>query len=735
MEPSSQRAEDSTTLSAFVARVRAARSARADGHFETAIREFRTSLELEPRAAAVWSMLSNVLREAGHSQQALDAAERALAIDPRLPEAHLNEGAALHAAGRTREAVVSYRLALTFPETSRAARANLALALRAQATSPPPPGWQLLLRSLQEAANAELWLALGRYLRKERPASAIACYERSVALGPTGCSLRELAVVLWQNAHFDAARERMAEAVEFEPNEPLGYRMLGSWLAAPCSLLDGARWERLLERCPDDPVALGRLTAAVRRHGLVTLSRRLAERSVQIAPERAEGYLSLSAALADQGCAKEAVQACERGLVQNPELWGAHSNLLFSLHLDPDVSAVEIFERHCAFGRALQASVRAEHCASRRCSEPERTLRIGYVSPDFCAHAVSYFIEPVLQQHDRGAFDVTCYSDVTQPDAVTERLATTTRLVPCGAWSHQTLAERIAADAIDILVDLAGHTGRNRLPAFARRPSPIQLSWLGYFDTTGVEAIDYRLADAHSFAPSMDAHFVERVVRLPRSVNCFLAPPGPEPRAAPELSRGKLTFGCFNNPAKINRRVVSVFARILRDVEGAELVLKYRAFNDRAMRARYHEWFAAEGVAPERVRMVGSSGVQEFMEAVSDVDIALDPFPYGGETTALHTLWMGVPVVTLEGPMPMQRLTSRVLRWCGLSEWIAQTEDEYVTIVERLVRAQPQRQAWRRTLRGQLQASPLCDHRGITRDLEATYRELWRQHCCRADVV
>jgi predicted O-linked N-acetylglucosamine transferase (SPINDLY family) len=284
------------------------------------------------------------------------------------------------------------------------------------------------------------------------------------------------------------------------------------------------------------------------------------------------------------------------------------------------------------------------------------------------------------------------------------------QFVRCAGWSDAALAERI------------------RL-VFARKPSPIQVSWIGYFDTTGLAAIDYRIADRFSVPEELTRLFVERIVHLPRTANCFLPPESPAPAEPPCLTRGHVTFGCFNNPAKITRGVVAVFGRILRAVSGSRLILKYGAFDDPELRARYLSWLAEEGVCEDRVELSGHSSLPHFLACFAQIDVALDPFPYSGETTALHTLWMGVPLVALEGETLVQRLASRVLHVAGLSEWVARSESEYVRIASALAEDKPALARQRAGLRARLQASPLLDHRGVTCELEDAYRQMWRTWC------
>ena len=406
--------------------------------------------------------------------------------------------------------------------------------------------------------------------------------------------------------------------------------------------------------------------------------------------------------------------------------------MLVNAHFEAHINPEALLAQHREVGRALSefvGPVRAEHSNHR---DPERRLRIGYVSPDLNEHPVSHFLEPVLREHDRGAFEIYCYSDVVRPDVVTARLRHYPNVYrACAGQDDEALAERIRADQIDILVDLAGHGLNNRMSVFARKPSPVQVTWLGYFDTTGLEAVDYRIGDAHSIPNGAERYFVERVVRLPRSATCFLPRQSPEISPPPSASSGRVTFGCFSNPAKINRDTAAVFGRILRGVPDSVLRLKYHTFRDPGVIGRFERWFAEEGIARDRLQFQGFTPLDEYLAAYGEVDVALDPFPYGGETTALHALWMGVPIVCLEGRTVVERLASRVLRVAALDDWVARSIDEYVRIALRLAGNPVALAHARHGLRDLLSATPLLDHRGVTRDLEAAYRSMWRTWCAR----
>jgi protein O-GlcNAc transferase len=714
-----------------------ARAEREAGRLPEAIAAFERVLELERNSPDAWSMLSNALREAGRFEEALRAASEAVRRNPWHGQAHLNQGAALHCLGRLSDAVASYWVATTKASSRSAAARNLEALLRdgRSQTSPIAPDIALVRRLWQTPDDAAAMLELARLEQgRGHSSTAMLCLERAAELGTRSIIYQELSVLAWGLGQRAAARDRMLRAFECPDVDAPAYRRLGAWLVAqPTFRTLGPRWQAVFERCPDDYAALSNLGVALRRQGLPSEAERLQRRALMLDPDRVDAHANLGRALNDQGCFREAAAAYRRALELDPTLWMFASNLLLFRHADPSASAEAIFAEHVAFGQRYAEPLALERAFSQS-RDPERRLKLGYVSRDFRLHPVAHFIEPVLAEHDPNSVDVHCYSDVERPDAITARLASLVpHFIPCAGWTDARLADQIASDQIDILVDLSGHTGNNRLLAFARKPSPVQVAWLGYFDTTGLSSIDYRIADEHAVPAAAERFFVERVVRLPRSQNCFLPGEAPEPSAPPCLSRGWVTFGCFNNPVKLTREVIAVFGRILRELGHSRLKLKYSTLDDPGLRARYLGWLGEEGIEEARVDISGASPMPRYLECLADLDIALDPFPYTGETTALHTLWMGVPVVTLEGQTLVQRLGSRVLRVAGLDEWVASSADDYVRIALALARAPQRLKEVRAGLRERLRQSPLLDHRGVTRELEAAYRQMWRTYCARAE--
>jgi predicted O-linked N-acetylglucosamine transferase (SPINDLY family) len=434
----------------------------------------------------------------------------------------------------------------------------------------------------------------------------------------------------------------------------------------------------------------------------------------------------------DMGRAREALEQFAVAMSLAPRNVVTHSTYLATLnymgHLEPGA----VFEAHRKFGERFEPTVRRLPPAARPAGDDatRRPLRVGYLSPDLRTHAVAHFIEPVLAHHDRAAVESFCYHDSPIVDAVSRRLQSL-----AAHWTHafgmsdDALAQRIQQDGIDILVDLAGHMGNERLLLLARKPASVQATWIGYPNTTGLTSIDFRITDALADPPGMtESLHTEQLVRLPECFSCYQPPADTPPVASlPALRNGFVTFGSFNNIAKMTPQVVQVWARILQRVPQARLTLKTKVLRSPSMQTLVRGAFAAHGVAGERLTLLGNdASVREHFDRCNAIDVALDPFPYNGTTTTLDALWMGVPVVSLAGRSHVGRVGVSQLSNLGLSELIARDEDDYVEIAARLAGDLPRLAALRSGLRERLRASPLMDAPRFTRHLEAAYRSMWQ---------
>ena len=454
--------------------------------------------------------------------------------------------------------------------------------------------------------------------------------------------------------------------------------------------------------------------------------------ALEVAPHYERAHFGMANVLQAMGRTRESEVAMREALRLKPDFVAAHSNLLFYLHYHRGNEPELLFEEHREWNRRHARGLPRQRLPRPDAAAGNRRLRIGYLSPNFHRHSVAYFLEPLLEAHDRGAFQVHAYSNVSNADEVTARLR-----MHCDAWTEvfdlgdEEVARRIAADRIDILVDLAGHTAGGRLGVFARKPAPVQATWLGYPDTTGLDTVDWRLTDAIADPPgASDRYCSERLLRLERGFLCYRAPElAPGVAEAPSVRSGCVTFGSFNNLAKITPEQVALWARLLAGLPGSRMLVKAHGLASEGAQRAMRERFAAAGVSGDRVTLLGAErAVRHHLERYAEMDIALDSFPYHGTTTTFEALWMGVPVVVLEGRAHVSRVGVSILRRLGLDELVASDAEDYVAKAAALA-ADPERLARLRAgLRGRLRDSPLMDATGFARSIEAAYRTMWADY-------
>lgn len=502
------------------------------------------------------------------------------------------------------------------------------------------------------------------------------------------------------------------------------------WFNLGILLLEGGRAAEALDpleravaleaSVPEWLLALGRAQALLDRH---VAARETLERAIALVPDLAPAHEQLGLSLLASGEPAQAVAAHRRAYELDPASQSAASNYLLALNYVPGMGVAAIFAEHRRWGAAFDGQAAKAHLNSR---DPARRLRIGYVSPDMKRHPVAYFLEPVLAHRDRSSFEVVAYSDTAREDEVSARLrGAVDHWRPVDALDNDALAAQIAADRIDLLVDLAGHTaGGRRLPVFARKPAPVQAGWLGYLNTTGLSAIDYRITDAHACPEGWERFHSENVFRLPHSQWC--AAEVGRPRTA-ERSGARIVFGALHNFAKVSGEVIAAWAGVLRGAPGSRLLLLVPGADQ--LRASVSAKFAAAGIDPSRIDFSGRLSFDRYLSLHESIDVNLDAFPYTGGTTTCHSLWMGVPVVTLAGDTPASRGGASALRAVGLDELVADSVEQYVEIAAGLAREPVRLAALRAGLRSRVAASPLADTRAFTRDLEAAYRQMWRRWC------
>jgi len=453
-------------------------------------------------------------------------------------------------------------------------------------------------------------------------------------------------------------------------------------------------------------------------------------RAAELNPSHVEAYCGIGAALVSFGQIEDAISKLQHGLQLRPTDHKTRSSVLFALNYRQLYDGPDVFREHVRWGNSHSLNTTFRHVNT---PQPERRLRVGYVSPDLYAHSVAYFFEPLLANHNADKVETFCYSDVPKPDATTERLqALSANWRATHGISDRELAERIHSDRIDILVDLAGHTNNNRLLVFSAKPAPVQVTYLGYPNTTGLAAIDYRLTDAWADPPGQsDNYHTEELFRLPNGFLSYL-PPANAPAVAPPpvTTEGHITFGSFNNLPKVTPAVVALWATLLHATPNARLALKNHSLSSRYARERYLQLFADNGIGPERIEFLERDPtLAAHLDSYSKIDIALDTFPYNGTTTTCEALYMGVPVVTLAGDLHANRVGASLLNQIGATELIAETPQDYVHIASRLAQDHEELLKKRAILRGQMTESPLCDGKGFVEDIESAYREMWTRWC------
>lgn len=454
-------------------------------------------------------------------------------------------------------------------------------------------------------------------------------------------------------------------------------------------------------------------------------------KALALSPDQAEAWFGLGDALGGQARLDEAVAAYERARKIKPTLHQAHSCELATLNYLVGQDPAQLFQAHRAWD-TTHAPANPQAVTFRNVPDPIRRLRIAYVSRDLRNHAVSFFISPLLKFHDSTAVEVFCYSDALRSDAVTEQLKTLG-----GQWrdtsrlNRDRFCELVRADAIDILVDLAGHTRNNRLPAFTRRLAPVQVSYLGYPNTTGLQSMDYRLTDDWADPAGQEVFYTEQLVRLAGCFVCY-GPPTDSPPVAPLPARqtNHITFGSFNNVGKINQEVAAVWSEILQAVPGSKLLIKHVSLSDPRVRERLYKIFEACHMSRERVEVHEPIPSQRaHLETYGRVDLALDTFPYNGTTTTCEALWMGVPVITLAGAVHRERVGVSLLRAVGMEQCIATTREEYIKLAVEMAANLDELGRRRGVFRDQMLASSLCDGRAFARKVEVAYRQMWSNWC------
>jgi predicted O-linked N-acetylglucosamine transferase (SPINDLY family) len=469
--------------------------------------------------------------------------------------------------------------------------------------------------------------------------------------------------------------------------------------------------------------ALNNLGNALTRLGELDDAITAYREAITLQPDLAEAHLNLAGAMKNTGDVEAALDSLRKAAGIRPDARIA-SALLYAMHLSDRVSPADLLSAHREWNEQFAVPLRSARKPLTNDRDPHRRLRIGYVSPDFTAHPVGRFMLPLLANHDRKQVEAICYSDAIRADAMTQMLRRAAHVwKETPKFTDAQLADQIRADRIDVLVDLTMHAAGNRLLAFARKPAPVQVTYLAYCGTTGLDTMDYRLTDSQIDPPDRDGHCTETSVRLPRTYWCYA--PIVETPVAPRNS-DHIAFASLNNFAKVSSRILTTWKMLLRRIPGSTLTLHTGAGPHRR---RLLEFFTEDGRDPERIQFVDRVPLGQYFRQYDSIDVALDTYPFNGGTTTCDALWCGVPVISFSGWKGVSRSGRSILSCVGLDELVAESMQRYVQNAVDLATHPKRLRQLRSTMRARLKASPLLDAAGFARDIEAAYRTMWRTWC------
>lgn len=696
---------------------------------------YRNVLEIQPDQPDALHLLGVLAQQKGDYITAEKMIRLAIAQDSSTPLFYLNLGNALRGQGKNPEAIASYQKAIDLEPKFAVAHYNIANEFSSNKNIT-----QALVHYRKavelEPDFPEAYLALAKTLHRQGSLDeAIECYQRTITLDPECAEAHfNTGFAKQTQGKLDEAIESYSRAIAIDPQRAEAYNNIGL-AQSQQGRLDEAieNYIRALRINPRSADAYYNIGLALMLQGKLEKSLEYYQHVLEIDPEHELALNNLGSVLKEQGKLDEAETCYRRALKAHPDSIMSYTNLLLILNYNPRYDATTIFMEHLQFGTSIAKNIPVNLSLHTNERDPYRRIKIGYVSPDFRKHSVGFFIEPVLASHSHDLFEIFCYANLPVQDEMTVRMqAHTDQWKNIFPMSDDQVTDLIRKDGIDILIDLAGPTGHNRIMIFAYKPAPVQVSWIGYPNTTGLQTMDYRIVDAFTDPPGMNDRFcTEKLIRLPESFLCYLPDSNcPDICRPPVLESGVITFGSFNYFAKLNRDVVALWSKILNAVPNSRLIIKAKSLHEITTRKYASDMFSENGIGMDRVELMAyHPSITGHMAMYGLIDIALDTFPYNGTTTTCEAMWMGVPVVTLEGTTHVSRVGTSLLLNTGIKELIAKSPEEYIEIAVKLANDTERLKSLRQELRSMMLHSPLTDAKRFTLNLENCYRNIWQKWC------
>ncbi len=701
------------------------------GDLQRAESIYRQILQADPAHANAMHYLGVIAYQVGKPEIAVDCIKRSLALAPFNDDYHCHLALAYQAMGHSDDALACYREALRLQPASIAAHNGMGNILNHQRKFVEAvASYQraLALDPKRAEAHGNVGVALQNQGNLEEAETH--CRE-AIRLNPKYTdAYNNLGNVQSARGKLDEAIMSYREAIRLNANFALAHNNLGAALQLQGQLDEAAASCLQALRCrPDYPEAHNNLATVLQAQGGLDEAEQHLREALRRRPTYTQALNNLGGVLQLQGKLTDAANCFREVMRLNPNDASAFSNLLLCWNYDPNIDPETLFAEHRDWGNR-HGQFTCAGPAPGHDRDPARRLRVGYMSPDLWLTPIANFLEPILANHDPLQVEAICYAQVSAPDAMTARLqALAHGWRSISGLDDAQVRNLILADGIDILVDLAGHSSKNRLRVLAHKPAPIQVTYLGYPNTTGLTAVDYCLTDAIVDPPGEPAHFTEELIRLPQGFCSYTAFAAPEVNASPALRNGFVTFASLHSLPKLNAGVFDLWSLILRAVPTAHLLIFRHSLQGKVKDAIFDR-LTERGIEPARIELrhkLESNG--NFLTVYHGVDISLDTFPWSGHTTVCDALWMGVPTVTLRAESHAGRMGASVLTSAGLADFIADTPEQYVEIASRLAQDLNRLAGLRSQLRQQVRNSPLCDGKGFTRSLEAAYRTMWLRWC------
>jgi len=663
---------------------------------DEALQYYLRALKIRPDHVDILNNVGSLYSQRQQYTEALKYFRRALQSTPRDAGIHYNIGNLLRHQEQFHEAIKAYRQALDIKPDVALTWNNLGLAQQklGQLAAAEESFRQAVHYNPEHAG---IYSNYGNVLCDDnRPEEGIEQYREAIRIDPDFAEAwNNMGMAFWSLGENEHAIEYYQKALQLDAHSLAAYNNLGNAYNA-----------------------LGQYQKALSYYQQV----------LELDPENAETLNNIGNSYNEQGQHEKAYQYFSRVLEIKPQFTAAHSNLLFLLSYNVLRTPVEMLAAHQEWDQIHGSAGRKNGYTHANTGDPDKRLRIGYVSPDFRLHAVSFFIEPILRNHHRQQVEVYCYAEVSRPDNVMSHLQ-----AQADHWRNtigltdETLAHQIHEDGIDILIDLAGHTAGNRLGAFSYKPAPVQASYLGYFTTTGLAAMDYWISDEVLTPADTVELCTEEIYRLPRC--CLSYQPPAEAPAVIMPQHERITFGSFNHLSKISPATIALWSAVLHAVPTAQLLLKSKQLTDSAVQDKMQKHFAEHGISADRLVLLPMTPtVEEHLGIYGKVDIALDTIPRTGGSTTTEALWMGVPVITLAGERFIERLSATMLSAIGLEELVTRSQEDFVACAVALAQDHQRRTALRANLRQRMARSSLCDAADLCQVLENAYRSMWHKH-------